>query len=317
VAVLYGGNSHERDVSLRTGAAVGAALERAGYAVSMMDPKFVPPSAWDAGAIDVVFIALHGGFGEDGTVQRVLDDMAIPYTGSGAEASRLAMDKVCMKECFAREGVRTPDFAVLEAEWPLEQQVEAALSLGLPVITKPTADGSSVGVSKVDHEDGLAAAIQAAFAGQHQAMAERFVPGRELTVGILHDTALPIIELVFKGDVFTKEIKYTAGLAQHVIDPELAPGVAEEIAQLALAAHHSLGCQGCTRVDLRLDDANCPWVLEANTIPGMTETSLIPDAARATGMSFEELCGSIVEMARRDRTRAWLARRASAQPVGV
>lgn len=317
VAVLYGGDSNERDVSLNTGAAVCTALRDVGYSVTMIDPKHRAPCALDPGAIDVCFIALHGAFGEDGSVQQILDDMAIPYTGSGVEASRAAMDKLRTKKHFEEAGVRTPCFAVIDGRWPAEQRLAAAGSLGLPVIVKPAADGSSVGITKVDRAEQLPAAVALALATQRWALAEEFIGGPELTVGILHDTALPIIELIYKGHVFTRRIKYTPGLARHIIDPELPPGVAEEVAELALAAHRSLGCEGCTRVDLRLDEASRPWILEVNTIPGMTETSLIPDAARAAGISFPELCETIIEMALRDRTSAWLARRASAQAVGA
>jgi D-alanine-D-alanine ligase len=303
VAVLYGGNSNERDVSLRSGLAVGRALLQIGYPVLMLDTRYVPPAQFDAGTLDACFIALHGAFGEDGGIQSVLDDMAIPYTGCGARASRLAMDKRLAKQHFGAAGVRTPSYESIDREWPLDRQVAAARSLGFPLIVKPAADGSSVGVSKVDDAAQLPAALTAATASDRFAMAEPFIGGPELTVGVLDDCPLPLIQILYTGPVWTKEDKYTPGASQHVLNPPLPPDVVREVIDLALGAHHALGCEGCTRVDLRLDEVLCPWVLEVNTIPGMTETSLIPDAARAAGIPFPRLCERLVEIALRDRSK--------------
>ncbi len=283
----------------------------------MIDTRDVPPAQFDIAAMDVCFIALHGTFGEDGGIQSVLDDMAIPYTGSDAAASRAAMDKLVTKRCFHRDGIRTPAFAAVDRRWPLEQQVAAARAVGFPLIIKPTAEGSSVGVRKVDREGQLPEALAAALEGHRFAMAEQFLPGRELTVGILHDHPLPIIELVYQGDLFDYHNKYTPGATEHVIAPEMPMEVAEDVSAMALAAHESLGCKGVTRVDLRLDEEDCPHVLEVNTIPGMTETSLIPDAARAAGIPFPSLCAMIVEMALRERTGVLPWQAAFTQSVGV
>jgi D-alanine-D-alanine ligase len=269
----------------------------------MIDTRHVPPAQFDIGALDVCFIALHGTFGEDGGIQAILDDMAIPYTGSGVHASRAAMDKLLSKQHFEAANVRTAPYEPIDGEWPLDRQVAAARSLGFPLILKPAADGSSVGVSKVDAEEQLPAALAQATASQRFALAEQFVGGPELTVGILDDCPLPLIQILYKGAVWTKDDKYLPGAAEHVLNPDLPAGVAREVIDLALGAHHALGCEGCTRVDVRLDEALCPWVLEVNTIPGMTETSLIPDAARAAGISFEGLCERIVEIALRDRAK--------------
>jgi D-alanine-D-alanine ligase len=317
VAVLYGGDSNERDVSLETGTAVGCALEKAGYHVTMIDTRYVPPAGFDHAAIDVAFIALHGTFGEDGGIQAILDDMAIPYTGSGVEASQAAMDKLLSKKRFGQALVRTPSFEEINGEWPAERQLATARLVVLPAIIKPAAEGSSVGVSKVERKEELPAAIAKALQSHTHALAEEYIGGRELTVGILDDDPLPIIELLYEGDVFTKEIKYKPGAATHIVEPDLPPGVAEDVTDMALLAHQSLGCGGCTRVDLKLDEANCPWILEVNTIPGMTATSLIPDAASAVGISFTRLCEMIVEMALRDRTGVLSARGAAAHSVGV
>lgn len=316
VAVLYGGTSSERKVSLRSGAAVAAALRMAGYPVTLMDTRDVSPTELDPALLDVCFIALHGTFGEDGGIQSLLEEMGIPYTGSGVEASRAAMDKFLTKECFGRAGVRTPPYERLDSRVPFEHQVAAVRAVRLPAIVKPAAEGSSVGLSKVDREGQLRRALAKALRFDGRALAEEYIAGRELTVGILDDRPLPIIEMLFQGPVFTWKIKYTPGAARHEINPTLPPGVADEVRRLALAAHRSLGCRGCTRVDLRLDEANVPWVLEVNTIPGMTEVSLIPDAAKAAGILFPRLCEMIVEMALRDRASGG-ARAAAAQSVGV
>jgi D-alanine--D-alanine ligase len=243
--------------------------------------------------------------------------MAIPYTGSDAAASRAAMDKLTTKQCFHRQGIRTPAFAAIDRRWPGEQQTAAARSVGFPMIVKPAAEGSSVGVTKVERQEQLPEALTAALDGHRFAMAEEFIPGRELTVGILHDRPLPIIELIYQGELFDYHNKYTPGATEHVIDPDLPLEVAEDVSAIALAAHESLGCKGVTRVDLRLEEAGDPYVLEVNTIPGMTETSLIPDAARAAGIPFPRLCEMIVEMALRDRTGVMPWRAAFAHSVGA
>ena len=307
VAVLYGGRSSERSVSLKTGSAVGKALADAGYRVTLIDTRDVDPRTLDPADVDVVFIALHGEFGEDGGVQQILDGLGMPYTGSGVRASRAAMDKLQTKAHFERSRVPTPPWVAIHRHWPVPLQLATAGSFGFPVIVKPAREGSSVGVHLVRRQADLADALADAFAHGTCALAEVFLPGRELTVGILGDRALPIIQLNYKGDLFDYHNKYTPGATEHVIDPRLPPGVAEKATSISLAAHRSLGCRGITRVDLRLDAHDRPFVLEVNTIPGMTETSLIPDAARAAGVSFTRVCELAIDLA--------LAR--AMQPVGV
>jgi D-alanine-D-alanine ligase len=297
VGVLYGGISSEREISLATGTAVGQALAGAGYAVEMIDIRDVPIRDLGPDRMDVAFVALHGTFGEDGGIQSVLDVLGIPYTGSGVEASRRAMDKIAAKERFLRAGVPTPLYVELEAAWPPEDRLQAARALGLPVILKPVNEGSSVGVTLVESEDALAKAIDLALEFDHRALAEAYVEGRELTVGIVDGEPLPIIELIYTGHVFTYDIKYTQGAADHIVNPDLPPGVADRVQAAAVAAYRCLGCRGCARVDLRLDVEMEPCILEINTIPGMTETSLLPDAARAVGIGFAALCEKAIEAA--------------------
>jgi len=310
VGVLYGGVSAEREISLATGTAVGEALASIGYPVEMLDIRDVPIGELTPERMDVAFVALHGTFGEDGGIQSVLEAQGVPYTGSGPRASRLAMDKVASKRCFRRAGVPTAPYVEVRADSRGDcRELAAARSLGFPVIVKPAAQGSSVGISVVREPDELPQALARALEFGDRALIEKFIEGRELTVGILDDHPLPIIELVFGGEIFTYDIKYTKGMARHVVEPDLAPGVAERVKEAAVAAHRSLGCSGCTRVDLRLSAEGCPYVLEVNTIPGMTETSLLPDAARAAGIGFAELCEMAVQMALRSGARGALASR--------
>ena len=297
VGVLYGGISAEREVSLKSGEAVAAALRGAGYPVELIDVLDTPIGRLTQERMDVAFIALHGTFGEDGGIQSILEVLGVPYTGSGVTASRLAMDKVASKRCFRKAGVPTAAFVEIEGHWSQERKVASVAPLGLPCVLKPASQGSSVGISIVDTEDQLPAAIAQALEFDERAIAEEFIPGRELTVGIFGDRPLPIIELIYEGRIFTYNVKYTKGAARHEKQLDLADGLAERIQALALAAHQSLGCRGCSRVDFRLTRSGEPFVLEVNTIPGMTETSLLPDAAAAAGISFGELCSATIQMA--------------------
>ncbi len=224
VGVLYGGISAEREVSLRSGAAVARALAELGYPVEKIDVRDVPIGSLTQERMDVAFIALHGTFGEDGGIQSVLEVLGVPYTGSGVNASRLAMDKVASKACFHRAGLPTPAFVDLEAGWSDERKLAAIAPMGLPVVVKPAAQGSSVGVTIVETEEQLPGAIARALEFDERAIAEEFIAGRELTVGILGDRALPIIELLYDGRIFTWQIKYTVNAARHVINPQLPPG---------------------------------------------------------------------------------------------
>jgi len=308
VGVLYRGISTEREVSNKSGNAVADALREAGYPVELIDPRDVPIGELTRARMDVAFIALHGAFGEDGGIQSVLEVMGVPYTGSGPLASRLAMDKEAAKDYFRRAGVPTPEGVVIEAELPEELQLAAARPFGFPVVIKPVANGSSVGVSVVGAEEGLATALRKAFQVDDRVLAERFIDGRELTVGILDDEPLPIIELLYDGSHFSTTIKYTAGAASHVTDRRLPSNLPERLQAMAMAAHRCLGCRGFTRVDIRLDSDLEPYVLEVNTIPGMTATSLLPDAAKQAGINFTELCERAIDLALKAGQRAEVRR---------
>ncbi len=297
VGVLYGGISSEREISLVTGTAVGKALEAAGFPVELIDIRGVPLCELTPERMDVAFIALHGTFGEDGGIQAVLDVMGVPYTGSGVEASRLAMDKVAAKERFRGAGIPTPESAEIGIDWPEARKLRVVRSLGFPVVLKPAREGSSLGVVICCDEEELAANLLKPFEYDHRAFAEQYIDGRELTVGILDDRPLPIIELTYRTRLFDFRVKYEPGAAGHEVDPDLLPEVAEEVQRTALAAHNCLGCCGLTRVDMRLGQDGVPYVLEVNTIPGMTATSLLPEAARAAGISFPDLCAHAVCLA--------------------
>jgi D-alanine-D-alanine ligase len=294
VAVLHGGMSAEREVSLRSGAQVIAALRQAGFDVL---PVVVGE---DLGALvadltpkpDAVFNALHGRFGEDGTIQGVLDYMGIPYTHSGMRASAMAMDKAAAKAVFAAAGLpvaphRIIDIAELADHDPLPP----------PYVVKPVNEGSSVGVSIVLPGDNKRAEIAAAWSFG-PAMVEQYVPGRELTVGVLEDRALVVTEIIAREKFYDYTAKYADGGSRHVLPAEIPEGVTAAAKNIAVAAHRALGCRGASRADLRYDDTTGRLVLlEVNTQPGMTPTSLLPEQAAHAGMDFPALCSWMVERA--------------------
>ena len=283
-----GGPSSERDVSLRSGAAVARGLAQAGYEVETVDVKG-PPLRLPAGT-EAVFIAMHGAYGEDGQVQTELDRMGIPYTGAGARASEAAMDKVITKRLLGTAGVVTPAWASVAPG--------DATPMPLPLVVKPTREGSSVGVSLVfEAKAWPAAVVEASRFGS--AMAEVYVPGRELTVGVVGDRTLPVIEIVAPDDGwYTYANKYTKGACRYVCPAELPSDVERRCRDLAWRTFEALDCRGMGRVDLRLRPDGEAFVLEMNTIPGFTETSLLPKAAAAAGIAFPSLCDRILSLAR-------------------
>ena len=241
---------------------------------------------------DVVFLALHGGQGEDGTIQALLDMAHVKYTGSGHLSSALAMDKDLSKKLFRVEEVKTADWLMAPATI---EQVEGIL--GLPVVVKPSKQGSTVGLSVVKKRADLAAAIEEAAKYDDEVMIEKFVPGRELTVGVLGDVALPVGEIIPKHEIYDYECKYTAGMAVEEFPAKLSPKATEKVQQQALSAFRALKLRGYARIDFRLTTDGEFYCLEANTLPGMTELSLIPQGAAAMGISFPELCERIVRLA--------------------
>src|SRR5829696_94437 len=334
ITVLMGGTSAERDVSLATGLRVSEALRSRGHEVTVIDTvrgalsdqeerallaqgtvRAAPPNPEalarmnraalpatvrvlpQSGDTDVIFLALHGGNGEDGTIQAILDLAGIPYTGSGHLASALAMDKDLSKHLFRAEGVTTADWLMAPRAPDAAFLDRCVDELGLPVIVKPSKQGSTVGLSIVKAREELGPAIAEAFRHDDEVMVERFVAGRELTVGILGGEALPVGEIIPKHEIYDYECKYTAGMAEEVFPARISEqerAAAQEQARRAFAA---LKLRGCARIDFRMTDSGELFCLEANTLPGMTATSLIPQAAAAAGPEFPELCDRIVQLA--------------------
>jgi len=293
IAVLMGGASNERDISLRSGRAVCGGLTDAGHVAL---PVMLDAERLDAlpQGTEAVFIALHGGWGENGGAQAELDVRGIPYTGSGAAASRLAMDKVAAKRAIEAAGVATPPYEVLDAG-------AHRTALPPPLVVKPPCDGSSMGVGLVRHSAEWEAALDRArrLDSQGRVLVEAFIPGREWTVGVLGDEALPVVEIRAPDGWYGFEAKYTAGLTRYVFPDDTADrALAARCQDLALRAFRAAGCRGMGRVDFRVTPAGDPFVLEINTVPGFTETSLLPKAAARRGIAFPELCARIVEAAR-------------------
>lgn len=292
LAVLMGGPSAEREVSLRTGAACAAALREAGYEVGEIvvdDANFVVPDG-----TELAFIALHGPFGEDGQVQDILHARGIPFTGADAETSRIAIDKEKTKEKFRQSGVPTP-------EGQLVRKLEE-ITVPLPVFVKPNTQGSSVGSRAATTREELALAMGDALKYDPAVLVEQLMSGRELTVGVLGDQVLPIVEIRPRTGFYDYTNKYTKGATDYFCPARLPEDITALVQRYALAAHRSVGNTVYSRVDFLLEKDTLPFCLEINTIPGMTATSLLPKAAAAAGLSFSELCRRIVEL-------SWAARR--------
>ncbi|MBF4987888.1 D-alanine--D-alanine ligase [Methylophilus sp. 14] len=295
VAVLFGGRSGEREVSLKSGSAVLAALQRQGVDAHAFDPATQDLSALKA--FDRAFIALHGRYGEDGTIQGALELMDIPYTGSGVMASALGMDKWRTKLLWTAAGVTTPNYVLMDDSTHAENVVTA---LGLPLFVKPANEGSSIGVSKVKQAGDLMAAYSLAKQSDPLVIAEQFVGGGEYTVGILGDTALPIVRIVPKNEYYDYEAKYLRDDTEYRCPSGLSTEQEKQIQAEALQAFKVLGCRGWGRVDFLMDDAGKHYFLEVNTSPGMTDHSLVPMAAKAAGLDFEALVIRILQQTLRD-----------------
>jgi D-alanine-D-alanine ligase len=327
IAVLFGGASEERDVSIASASQIIPALRSLGHEVLAIDTatgrlapsaeqKMLtsgvgpePPSnsvlagmrasslalsnsASHVGDVDVVFLALHGGAGEDGRIQAVLDLAGLPYTGSNHIASATAMDKDLSKRLFRAAGVPTADWLMA----PVTAS-EVAQAIGYPAVVKPNKQGSTVGLSIVRREQDLQAALALGKQFDDEVMVERFVPGRELTVGILEGQALPVGEIITKGEIFDYQAKYQKGGAREVFPAELPSQTTARLQQLALRAHAALKLGAYSRIDFRMDGDGNFWCLEANSLPGMTAASLLPQAARAAGIEFSQLCERICRAA--------------------
>jgi D-alanine-D-alanine ligase len=328
VAVLTGGTSAERDVALASGLQITAALRSLGHTVHMVDlaTGYVPPEheaallpggvgreppplerlkALERGMLsaglgevpavreaDVVFIALHGGQGEDGTVQAVLDVIGVPYTGSGRLASALAMDKDLAKRVVRDNGIAVPAWVMAPAS---AEEVQRAV--GYPCVVKPSKQGSSVGLSLVKRGQDLAAAIELASQFDDEVMIEQFIPGTELTVGILGDEALPVIEIRSRHEMFDYECKYQPGMAEEICPAPIDPGLATRTQDAGRRTHRALKLSGYSRIDFRVGEGGVLFFLEANTLPGMTANSLIPKAARVAGLGFPAFTEAVCRLA--------------------
>jgi D-alanine-D-alanine ligase len=338
VAVLLGGTSPERDVSLISGKYVVQGLREAGYIVKPIDPALgaVQPENEDElfidiiretpppdeelrklsnknviecinsdlfDDIDIVFIILHGKWGEDGTVQALLDLRGIKYTGSGVLASAIGIDKNMSKIVFRHHGVNTPDWFMCEKNSIDIDKVRSALEkrFGYPCVIKPNDQGSTVGLSIVNSPEDIEPAIELALKYSDYIMIEDYIEGRELTVGILEDTALPVIEIIPKGGIYDYYHKYTKGATEYIVPADIPDSWRESLQEQALTAFRSIGCKDFARVDFRVTDKGEIYCLEINTIPGMTGTSLVPKAAKAVGIQFHELVDRIVRSALKNR----------------
>lgn len=299
IGVLMGGLSGEREVSLRSGEKCLRALVSRGYRAVAIDAVRDVAQRLDEAGVEVAFIALHGRFGEDGAVQGLLEMMGIPYTGSGVLASALGMNKIAAKKVVGQSGVATPDYCEIGMDEPASTAVARILEqLDLPVMLKPVQEGSSLGVSKCRDAAGLAEAIERDRAQYGAVFAERYVPGREITVGVLERNGgrqvLPILELVPEHEFYDYETKYTKGMTEFIIPARLTPETYTAAERAADTVFATIGCRGYSRVDMMVDEAGVPWFIEVNTLPGMTDTSDLPAQALAAGISYEELVETIL-----------------------
>lgn len=295
IIVLAGGDSPERDVSLASGQAVCAALLRLGHEVKVIDPQMDLPLVLQQEAPDFVWIALHGDKGENGSLQGLLDWLHLPYNGPGVLTSALAMNKIASKQIFRAEGVPTPAYQTAHTSPKHVICEEWVEHLGLPLVVKPAEAGSTVGITICHHLEDLSGAVNLALRYSQQVLIEQFVPGQELTVAILDGLVLPAIEIVPKGGFYDYEAKYAAGGSTHLIPPRLSETALKAAVDAAYRACQAVGCTGLVRADLRVDPEGHPWVLEVNTLPGMTATSLAPEAAQAAGLTFDQLIGRLLE----------------------
>lgn len=291
IGVLFGGLSAERDVSLKSGSAVYEALCAMGYSAVAIDVDRNLAAKLAAEAVEVAFIALHGRYGEDGAVQGVLELQGIPYTGSGVLASALAMNKIFAKAVFQAAGLLVAPYRVLRRG---ETGTAESLGLTLPVVVKPSQEGSSVGITIVKDPADLAAAIELAFRYDQEILIEQFIAAREIQVGILEDTALGAIEIVPRNEFYDFEAKYTPGMAEHIFPAPLPEALYAAALKIGERAHRALGCSGYSRVDLLVTPEGECYVLEVNTLPGMTELSLFPEIAGGVGISFSALIERIL-----------------------
>lgn len=317
IGVLMGGLSSERDVSMRSGLAVYQSLQERGYNVVPVDVNRDVVGMLKKEKVKLAFLALHGGTGENGAMQGMLEVLGIPYTGSGVLASALAMDKEMSKKIFAYHGLPAAPFVVVRRrkrskrhgaeEGPADAVPDVtgayafppapSPSFAAPWVVKPVAEGSSIGVSIVKEEGALHSCLERTFSLGERLIVEQFIQGRELHIGILGDRVLGGVEVRPSLEFYNYEAKYTSGLTEYIIPPEVDGPVLETVQEMALKAHRTLGCSGASRVDFIVDENDKPYILEVNTLPGMTTTSLLPKIARSAGLEFHDLIEEIVRIA--------------------
>lgn len=303
VALLAGGASGERDISIASGQGAKEALEAAGFNVMVFDPVIRDDlRALMDGDFDVAFLCLHGKYGEDGTIQGMLEVLGIPYIGSGVWSSALAIDKIRAKVFYEHYGIATPQSLTMY-DAPSLSGAEVIEKLGSPCVVKPACEGSALGVHIAKTAEEVDQAMAEAFTHDREVLIETYIQGTELTVAVLGNddpVALPVIQIVPQAEFYDFQSKYAPGGSRHICPAPLSEEDTKHAQETALAAHRALGCRGISRTDIILDAAGKCWTLETNTVPGMTSTSLLPDSARAAGISFPELCTTLVRYALED-----------------
>lgn len=294
IAVLMGGTSLEREISLDSGAAISAACQALGHAVIDLEldgdiHSLIP----DLKTVDLVFIGLHGTGGEDGVIQGFLKTLGVPFTGSGVESSAICMDKRVSKSLVHRKGIKTPNWISIEEN----EAVLPPQELSYPMVVKPSAQGSSIGLSIIQNKPEFDDGVELARENGRTVLVEEYIKGREVTAAVVGNETYPLVEIVPTHDFYDYKCKYTKGMSEYFC-PAVFPGeTTKEIQSIALRIHKMFGCRHYSRIDFRVDENDDPWFLEVNTLPGMTSTSLVPKAAKAIGLSFEEFIQCVIEMA--------------------
>jgi len=300
IGVLMGGISSEREVSISSGNAILKALKEKGYNAVAIDVTRKIAEVISRTGIEIAFNGLHGKFGEDGAIQGMLEIEGIPYTGSGILASAAGMNKILSKLLFKAHGLLVGPYMVLEAE-KREQVNEVSSIIAYPLVVKPSSEGSSVGVSLVYNDEELGPAVELAFKYDREILIEKYITGKEVQVGVLGNRALGAIEIVSKNVFYDYEAKYKSGMSEHFFPARIDDIAYQRILNAGLSAHRALGCKGYSRVDFIIDENGLPYILEVNTLPGMTATSLLPDIARGVGISFPDLVEEILRLAIAER----------------